>query len=440
MQIALLETVIVQPGAELSTNPTAGDAAVSNAPDGQFAQLLATLTGLVDGGETTEGSDAVPEEDAPDDTVSSEIDTVVASVIADAASVVPALTKATEVQAEVEAVEVTVETSGSSLADRILFARANLTALLESVGAVVEDDTGDGVQSATVNGSSKGPASDAAMAALTASRAEDPELEESPGPVVSVLVAKTGSRDLVLPLTTEVADEMAGQDADLTALRPADMGPPPATRSSGDTFVEAMLRSLLRSDRGDASADKSAAPQGVQHGNDQPVVNAVEPRAERIVSGTDLLADAGKSVPATPQGLRDATVRSVQYLVGHGEQSLRVRLVPASLGELHVMVTTSDDGGLNVQLSSAHHAVRETLDGQLSGLRDALARDGIEVGRITVSPHMGTDTGSMPSGDRQPAGQPWRSGREDGEGYPHSGEHGSRQRQFVHEGALDLLA
>lgn len=440
MQIALLETVIAQPGAELNPSSAPGGPAASNAPDGLFAELLAALTGLVDGGETTEESDTVPEDDAPDDTVSSEIDTVAASVIADAMSVVPALTKATEAQAEVEAVEVTVEASGSSLADRILLARANLTALLESVGAVVEDDTGDGVQSTTANGSSKGPASDAAMAALTASRVEGPELEESPGPVASALAAKSAWVDRVLPLTTEGADEAAGQDADSTVFGTANLGPPSATRSSGDTFVEAMLRSLLRSERGEASADKSAAPQGIQHGNDQPVVNAAEPRAERIVSSTDLLADPGKPVPATPQGLREATIRSVQYLVGHGEQSLRIRLVPASLGELHVTVTTSDDGGLNVQLASVHHAVRETLEGQLSGLRDALARDGIDVGRITVSPHMGSDTGSTPSGDRQPAGQPWWSGREDGEGYPSSGQFSSRQRQFVHEGALDLLA
>ncbi len=442
MQIALLEAVIVQPGAELSTNSTVGGSAASNAPDGLFAELLAVLTGLVGAGEGVEVSDAPPEDEAPGDTGSSEIDTLAAAVIAAATTVVPVSPMAMESQAEGEELEETAAARGSSLADRILLARANLTALPEGPQKAAESkaEPTNAMQATTVAASTKGTAPGGAMVVLTATETDGSARAELSGRVSPALVAKAISQDRALQSMTEPADQVAGREADSTPFQTEKLEPPPATRSRADTFVEAMLRSLLRSERGEASGDKSAVPQSVQHGHDQPVIGAVEPRADRIVSGTDLLADPGKPVPATPQGLRDATIRSVRYLVGHGEQSLRVRLVPASLGELHVTVTTSDDGGLNVHLTSAHHAVRETLDGQLSGLRDALARDGIDVGRITVSPHMGTDTGSTPSGDRQPAGQPWRSGREDGEGYPNSGQHGGRQRQFVHEGALDLLA
>jgi flagellar hook-length control protein FliK len=93
----------------------------------------------------------------------------------------------------------------------------------------------------------------------------------------------------------------------------------------------------------------------------------------------------------------NVTVRSVRYLSGRTDDTVTVRLVPRSLGELQIAVRTGADG-LDVVLTAASHAARDRLDGQIVGLRDALARDGIDVNRVTVQAPPTFDlSGQMPS-------------------------------------------
>jgi len=82
--------------------------------------------------------------------------------------------------------------------------------------------------------------------------------------------------------------------------------------------------------------------------------------------------------------VREFTVRSVRYLVTRGERTITVKLVPESLGELHLEVTSAKEG-LFVRLVSANPAVREFLSEEAHHLRVALAANDLETVDVTVS-------------------------------------------------------
>ncbi len=86
----------------------------------------------------------------------------------------------------------------------------------------------------------------------------------------------------------------------------------------------------------------------------------------------------------TLQTLDAFTVKSVRYLAQQGGATISVRLIPESLGEMHIEVRSQGDD-VSVRLVSANPVVRETLQTQLPGLRDALARDGLEVGQVEIA-------------------------------------------------------
>jgi len=81
--------------------------------------------------------------------------------------------------------------------------------------------------------------------------------------------------------------------------------------------------------------------------------------------------------------LQDNTVRAVRYLATQGEKTLTLKLIPESLGELHLEVTSGQDG-LNVRLMSANSVVRSILNTDLPSLRDALLRDGLQILNVSV--------------------------------------------------------
>lgn len=81
--------------------------------------------------------------------------------------------------------------------------------------------------------------------------------------------------------------------------------------------------------------------------------------------------------------LQDNTVRAVRYLATQSEKTLTLKLIPESLGELHLEVTSGQDG-LNVKLMSANSVVRNILNTDLPSLRDALLRDGLQVLNVSV--------------------------------------------------------
>ncbi|HPO14031.1 MAG TPA: flagellar hook-length control protein FliK [Candidatus Hydrogenedentes bacterium] len=106
---------------------------------------------------------------------------------------------------------------------------------------------------------------------------------------------------------------------------------------------------------------------------------------------------------ATLQTLDAFTVKSVRYLAGRGENMLSVRLIPESLGEMHIEVHSRGDD-LTIRLVSANPVVRDTLQSQLPGLRDALSQDGLEVGQVEIASTTSQNAGQG-SWNSQQAGQ-----------------------------------
>ena len=119
-----------------------------------------------------------------------------------------------------------------------------------------------------------------------------------------------------------------------------------------------------------------------------------------------------------------------------------MRLVPESLGEVHVSVKVVD-AGLEIELKSASATVRAAIEAHLPGLREALAREGIEVVRVVLSEPAGTN---VPTGASHRGGQgsdgtspsrPNASAYRNAE--PEAGSATGRRKTTAHAGSLDLL-
>jgi flagellar hook-length control protein FliK len=157
--------------------------------------------------------------------------------------------------------------------------------------------------------------------------------------------------------------------------------------------------------------------------------------------GQDEALEANVPVRTTVQSLGDTTIRAVRYLTSRGEERLIVRIVPESLGELHIFVR-SNEGGIEVRLASVHAAVRDALEQQLHALREAFARDGVDVARVSVS--------SSPQWDVSHNGQAARYGPYANSGARHGPPPGPayrngpaglvERREGAHHGLLDVFA
>ena len=113
-------------------------------------------------------------------------------------------------------------------------------------------------------------------------------------------------------------------------------------------------------------------------------------------------AVAERPPPAVVQ-IRDAgqfIVKSVRYLAGKHDEVVTVQLVPRSLGEMQIAVSAQRDG-LEIVISAASQAARDTIEAQIAGLRESFARDGTEVTKVTVQAYTPSDAGPGQSGSGQ---------------------------------------
>ncbi len=150
---------------------------------------------------------------------------------------------------------------------------------------------------------------------------------------------------------------------------------------------------------------------------------------------------------STLPSLSDNALKSIRYLASGDRKSLHIRMVPASLGEVRVEVSSTGDGkGLEIRMTSVSPAVRDALEGQLAGLRDALQRDGLAVGRMVVSADA---SAQQPASDGMPGrhaalnehGRSSESPRNSPFGGGDEPAPGATMRQRVaHHGVLDVLA
>lgn len=91
----------------------------------------------------------------------------------------------------------------------------------------------------------------------------------------------------------------------------------------------------------------------------------------------------------TAQALPEQALRGARFLLNNAEQTIRIRLMPESLGEVRLEVVAAK-GDVTVKLASANAAVREILQTHAPGLQHAIAQDNAGNVRVTVTADIGS--------------------------------------------------
>ncbi len=170
-----------------------------------------------------------------------------------------------------------------------------------------------------------------------------------------------------------------------------------------------------------------------------PTTMTAKPPAVELAS-TNATPSTTESVLKALDTVQVQAVRNVRYLVDRNGHVMSVRLVPESLGELHIQVQTRGDE-MTVRLVSSNPLVRDALEDQMAGLRQALTRPGGPVPEVQVAAHMGQSF--SPGGDtRQDQGQGGSATRYDPtppvDAATGAGKSSPKERQGQ-DGSLNLL-
>ena len=312
-----------------------------------------------------------------------------------------------------------------------------------------------------------GEAASSAAQALQGEVASQAPNADQGAPVASLLLPQDTPTGVLLPGTEEPAPSLTPWPAELKAASFLH-GTETSAASGASAPVEEMdAAAILRGAWTDAASDRSSRVALSQAAAEE--AGASRPAADAVRVGTALpreAADSFRSVqappPATETGtgvhgaaeaeappappervgleiIRDFTVRSVRYLVTRGGRTLTVRLVPESLGELHLEVTSAKEG-LFVRLVSANPAVREFLSEGLHNLRVALAESGVKVADVLVTADMASGHPAAEGRTPEWAGPARSSGPADPrlDGPAEAGL--AHNTTSPHEGTLNVLA
>lgn len=252
------------------------------------------------------------------------------------------------------------------------------------------------------------------------------------------------------PVHTAAAGTPAtNQDAQLPppVSTPAADGPQQQTAEPSDLADGAVVADGSESTEMPGSLTRPAAPtlryvaETVTPANGSTPMQTTEIRIETGANGQREIV----VIERTPlQALPEQAVRGARFLVGNGESVMRVRLMPESLGEVRLEVVTSKTE-VSVKLASANADVREVLQTHAHGLRDAIAVDGSQAVRVTVTQDLGAAAWLSGNGNR---GAQADGGQTHGGGANHPAAHRhNRQdtapparRDSHHNGRLNVYA
>lgn len=220
-------------------------------------------------------------------------------------------------------------------------------------------------------------------------------LAVSPG---SAPVAKT---DTPL-LSTAPLEEIAASDAKTEAAAASvsvesasatdssvEAGAPTFPKTLNAIIAEGALRQLS------GEVDDSDAPQKEDTKLDivaEPVASDAPqelPKAPALPQSAALEAggvrpQATSTIPRLPMAnLPGELAQQIHMMQQEGATSMRLRLVPENLGDIHVEIHGSGDR-LQVRLVSANPAVRDALENQMGDLKNALQKQGLALDNATV--------------------------------------------------------
>jgi flagellar hook-length control protein FliK len=119
----------------------------------------------------------------------------------------------------------------------------------------------------------------------------------------------------------------------------------------------------------------------------------------RSTETTSRLTEFLSSLPAeTARNVVDQVVKEAAMQVRGETSEMRIKLVPATLGEVTINVRM-DHGQLQAQIDVSHAGVKAALDNNIGQLRDALSSRGIDVQQLDV--HFGGQSMAQDAGGDQ---------------------------------------
>jgi flagellar hook-length control protein FliK len=151
-------------------------------------------------------------------------------------------------------------------------------------------------------------------------------------------------------------------------------------------------------------------------------------------------APLAESRLATTEGVKPGSMASefigrqvlekVDVHLRQGKRELTVRLWPEELGEVRLSLRMGEADKLDARILVQTEGVRQALLDATPQLREALARHGMEMGRLSVSVDSGRSEAQMAGGERRDP-----NGRDGGRQTP---QRGWREQEMEYAGALAL--
>ncbi len=196
-----------------------------------------------------------------------------------------------------------------------------------------------------------------------------------------------------------------------------------------------------------AGLEKTAAQSTDMSSSSEARMDVNMTAAAASTKASELPAETSQPQSAELDTVSVQTVKHVRYLVSKGGKTVTVRLVPESLGELRMEVH-SNGQDMTVRLVSSNPVVRDTLEAQTQGLRDALSREGIDVSRVEVSTSMNQQSPHSDGQSNQQLAQDFKEASSQRtwamqRSYQQRTQQAPiqmSQRTHMHQGALNLFA
>lgn len=298
-----------------------------------------------------------------------------------------------EAQPAEEATDATAQAAAASLQAAVSGVTAPAEAAVAMVARVIASEAVSEVEGGDANVDPAPPAAASRAAPVQGSNpAANASVAAAAGALGEILdgVETTAQGSTALASAAAVEKSLSSEQAIKAAL-PAD-----------ETLSSEARKEITPSVKAPGQ-DTSAASSG----------NAWTPRINDQIASPTLGASLDKTLVlpghATLRTLTEFTVSGIRYLVTNDAHTLTVRLVPESLGELHLQVTSTDNG-MHVRLVSANASVRETLGNELGVLRATLTKEGLGAVRVDIA--SGMSSNPWPNGAPHQSAQDWAASQQ----------------------------
>jgi len=180
----------------------------------------------------------------------------------------------------------------------------------------------------------------------------------------------------------EAAPALADGETETDDGKPA---PLPFPKTLNALLAERAVRAMERSTATEVTPSQIAVSEEIKASGpaeDNPAPPAPAARAAAMeLGGVRSDSVAMPRIPLT--NLPGELAQQIHMMQQDGLKTMRIRLVPENLGELHIEIRGTGEN-LRVKMISASPAVRDALDSQIGELRQALQKQGLHLDHVLV--------------------------------------------------------